>query len=180
MGFTEARDSEWQWHQLSRMQVCTSLQTDNHACTPPLSFFTGRMPVLPTNQYINCWKRPPQKRCYPWGHLSPHLIMHGPLVSPKSIPQSAPSSIHPFLRGLRLCPTDRNTHTDHATLAAAASLHCMHAMHPNNKQQPWTHDTECILRPLQPRQSELIRVGREQQTARPADRRVSASSGVTA
>ena len=34
--FTEARDSEWQWHQ--HMQVCTSLQTDNHSSTPPLSF----------------------------------------------------------------------------------------------------------------------------------------------
>jgi len=34
--FTEARDSEWQWHQLSHMQVCTSLQTDNHASTLPL------------------------------------------------------------------------------------------------------------------------------------------------
>jgi len=31
--FTEARDSEWQWHQLGHMQVCTSLQTDNHAST---------------------------------------------------------------------------------------------------------------------------------------------------
>jgi len=31
------------------MQVCTSLQTDNHASTPPL-FFTGRMPFLPPNQ----------------------------------------------------------------------------------------------------------------------------------
>ena len=29
LDFTEARDSEWQWHQLGRMQVCTSLQTDN-------------------------------------------------------------------------------------------------------------------------------------------------------
>ena len=38
LDFTEARDSEWQWHQLGRMQVCTSLQTDNHASTPPLSF----------------------------------------------------------------------------------------------------------------------------------------------
>jgi len=28
------------------MQVCTSLQTDKHASTPPLSFFTGRMPFL--------------------------------------------------------------------------------------------------------------------------------------
>ena len=31
-------------------QVCTSLQTDNHTSTPPLSFFTGRMPFLPLNQ----------------------------------------------------------------------------------------------------------------------------------
>jgi len=38
--FTEARDSEWQWHQLGHMQtICTSLQTDNHARTPPLSFY---------------------------------------------------------------------------------------------------------------------------------------------
>jgi len=35
---------------LGHMQVCTSLQTDNHASTPPLSFFTGRMPFLPHNQ----------------------------------------------------------------------------------------------------------------------------------
>ena len=48
--FTEARDSEWQWHQPGHMQVCTSLQTDNHASTPPLSFYTGRMPFLPPNQ----------------------------------------------------------------------------------------------------------------------------------
>jgi len=50
LDFTEARDSEWQWHQLSQMQVCTSLQTDNHASKPQLSFFTGRMPFLPPNQ----------------------------------------------------------------------------------------------------------------------------------
>ena len=36
LDFSEARDSEWQW--LGHMQVCTSLQTDNHASTPPLSF----------------------------------------------------------------------------------------------------------------------------------------------
>ena len=46
--FTEARDSEWQWHQLGHMQV-TLLQTDNRASTPPLSFFTGWMPFHPTN-----------------------------------------------------------------------------------------------------------------------------------
>jgi len=50
LDFTEARDSEWQWHQLGHMQVCTSLQTDNHAITPPLSVFTGRMPFLTPKQ----------------------------------------------------------------------------------------------------------------------------------
>jgi len=50
LDFTGARDSELQWHQLCHMQVCTSLQTDNHASTPPLSFFTGRMPFLSPNQ----------------------------------------------------------------------------------------------------------------------------------
>ena len=50
LDFAEARDSEWQWHQLGHMQVCTLLQTDNHASTPPLSFFTGRIPFLLPNQ----------------------------------------------------------------------------------------------------------------------------------
>jgi len=48
--FTEARDSEWQWHQLGHMQVCISLQTDKHTSTPPLKLFTGRMPLLLPNQ----------------------------------------------------------------------------------------------------------------------------------
>jgi len=50
LDFTEARDSEWQWRQLGHMQVCTSLQSDNHTSTSALSFFTGRMPFLPPNQ----------------------------------------------------------------------------------------------------------------------------------
>ena len=50
LDFTEARDSEWQWHQLGHMQLCTSLQTDNHTSTPPLSFLqTGRPSCHPTN-----------------------------------------------------------------------------------------------------------------------------------
>ena len=48
LDFTEARDSEWQWHQLGHMQVCTSVQTDNHASTPPLSFY--RLDALPAAQ----------------------------------------------------------------------------------------------------------------------------------
>jgi len=44
LDFTEARDSEWQWQQLGYMQVCTSIQTDNHANTPPLSFLQAECP----------------------------------------------------------------------------------------------------------------------------------------
>ena len=50
LDFTVARDSEWQWHQLSHMQVCISLQADNHASTPPLSFLQAGCPFCrPTN-----------------------------------------------------------------------------------------------------------------------------------
>jgi len=49
LDFTEARDSEWQWHQLDQ-QVCTSLQADNDASTPPLSFLqAGCHSCCPTN-----------------------------------------------------------------------------------------------------------------------------------
>jgi len=48
LDFIEARDSEWQWHQLGRMQACTSLQTDNYANIPPLSFY--RPDALPAAQ----------------------------------------------------------------------------------------------------------------------------------
>ena len=48
--FTEARDSEWQWHQPGHMQVCTSLQTDNHASTHHSVFLQAGCPSChPTN-----------------------------------------------------------------------------------------------------------------------------------
>ena len=57
LDFTEARDSEWQWHQLGQMQVCTSLQTDNHS-----SFLqAGCSSCCPTNSVktlkANKWYR---------------------------------------------------------------------------------------------------------------------------
>ena len=61
LDFTEARDSEWQWHQLGHMQVCTLLPTDNHAKTPPLSFLQSGCPCCrPANSVKalkapNCW-----------------------------------------------------------------------------------------------------------------------------
>jgi len=45
---TAARNNEWQWRQLGHMQVCTSLQTDNHASTPSLSFLQAN--ALPAAQ----------------------------------------------------------------------------------------------------------------------------------
>jgi len=47
LDFTEARDSEWQWHPLGHMQVYTSLQADNHASTPITQFFlqAGTLPA---------------------------------------------------------------------------------------------------------------------------------------
>jgi len=47
LDFTEARDSEWQWHQLGHMQVCTSLQTDNH--TAEVCQNCGQFQVLQHN-----------------------------------------------------------------------------------------------------------------------------------
>jgi len=50
LDFSEATDSKWQWHQLGRMPVCTSLQTDNHTNSPPLSFLqAGCLSCCPTN-----------------------------------------------------------------------------------------------------------------------------------
>jgi len=49
LDFTEARESEWQWHPMGHMQVCTSLQTDNHASTLGHSVFY-RPDALPAAQ----------------------------------------------------------------------------------------------------------------------------------
>jgi len=44
------RDCEWQWHQLGYVQVCTSLQADNHANIPQLRFLQAGCPSCrPTN-----------------------------------------------------------------------------------------------------------------------------------
>ena len=48
LDFTEARNGEWQWHQLGHMQVCTSLQTDNHTSTHRSVFY--RPDALPAAQ----------------------------------------------------------------------------------------------------------------------------------
>ena len=61
LDFTEARDSEWQWHQLGHMQVCTSLQTDNHAGTPTtLVFFRPDALSAAQPTASKHWRQPKQ------------------------------------------------------------------------------------------------------------------------
>jgi len=59
LDFTEARDSEWQLHQLSCMQVCTLLQTDNHASTSPLCFLQAGCPSCHTTNSVKALKAAP-------------------------------------------------------------------------------------------------------------------------
>jgi len=54
--FTEARDSEWQWHQLGHMQVYTQLQTDNHDSNQPLSFLQARCPSCRPSNSVKALK----------------------------------------------------------------------------------------------------------------------------
>jgi len=65
LDFTEARDSEWQSHQLGHMQVCNSHQTDNHASTPPLSFLQSGCPSCRPTNSIKALK----------AQISPHQLL---------------------------------------------------------------------------------------------------------
>jgi len=49
LDFTEAGDSEWQWHQLGHMQSAPSSRQITTPA-PTTQFFPGRMPFLPPNQ----------------------------------------------------------------------------------------------------------------------------------
>jgi len=53
---TGARDSEWQYHQLGHMQICTLNQTHNHASIPPLSFLQAGCPSCNPTNSINALK----------------------------------------------------------------------------------------------------------------------------
>jgi len=57
LDFTEARDNEWQWHQLGRMQVCTLFQTDNHTSTPSLGWAAEGHPACKKTNSVKALKR---------------------------------------------------------------------------------------------------------------------------
>jgi len=51
MNLLEQEMMGWQWHQLDHMQIIfTSLQTDNHASTSPLSFYRPDAPPAAKQQ----------------------------------------------------------------------------------------------------------------------------------
>jgi len=58
----EARDTEWQWHQLGHMQVCTSLQIDNHASTSQLFFLQAGCPSCRPTIRVDALKAIKQKQ----------------------------------------------------------------------------------------------------------------------
>jgi len=67
LDFTGARDSEWQWHQLVHIQVCTSIQADNHTSTLPLSFLQAGCPSCrPTNGVKSTEGLPPALNMEIW------------------------------------------------------------------------------------------------------------------
>jgi len=63
LDFTEARDSEWQWHQLGHMQVCTSLQTDNHATPHNSVFLQAGCPSCHLTNSIKVLKATNNEKC---------------------------------------------------------------------------------------------------------------------
>ena len=64
LDFTEARDSEWQWHQLGCMKVCTSLQRNNDANHHSVFYRPDALPATqPTaSEHLR------QQHWRPWTH----------------------------------------------------------------------------------------------------------------
>jgi len=84
LDFTEARDSEWQWHQLGHMQVCTSLQTDEHTSTPPLSFLQAGCPSCRPTNSVKALKARTN------AHPDTNNGMHSMDVTTSSVPFTSP------------------------------------------------------------------------------------------
>jgi len=47
--------SEWQWHQLGHMQICTLLQTDNHSSIPTTQVLKNKIRINNTLlDFVGC------------------------------------------------------------------------------------------------------------------------------
>jgi len=56
LDLVEQETSEWQWHQLGHMQICTSPQADNHSSTPPLTFLQSGCPSCHSTNSVKALK----------------------------------------------------------------------------------------------------------------------------
>ena len=88
------RNSEWQWHQLGHMQICTLLQIDNLASTTPLSFLqagcpscrpTNRVKALKTNDNADTKKL---SLHHLYKIISDYLTLHSWINEEKSLTES--------------------------------------------------------------------------------------------
>ena len=122
LDFIEGRDREWQWHLLGRMQVCTSLQTDNHPA-PHQSVFlqTGCPSCRPTNSVKALQALIKLADIDSW-HLFAKIYFTS-LIRWCSAAVLARSYARPFYLNSDLLQTDRQTDTDrHATTAYTVPL----------------------------------------------------------
>ena len=105
LDFTGARDSEWQWHQLGHMQVCTLLLTDNYASIPPLSFlqagcrlsgpFTFQMLPLPVGFCLGSNSAfPSYQLCYQLTIIRARLVLSTCISLPANPGSSNVSRMH--------------------------------------------------------------------------------------
>jgi len=109
LDFTKARDSEWQWHQLGHMQVCTLLQTDNHTGTPPLSVLQAGCPSCRPTNSIKALKA---LRCQ---HATPSNSLDMRVFS-----RMPSQSVHLLWQCSLMCPI--HTHREHRPCAMSRRL----------------------------------------------------------
>jgi len=83
---SEVRDSEWQWRQLGHMEVCTLLQTDNHANTSPLSFLQAGCPSCSGVSWAICKYAPCSRQITT---PTPH---HSVFYRPDALPVAQPTA----------------------------------------------------------------------------------------
>ena len=79
LDFTGARDSEWQWHQLGHMQVCTLLQTDS-----------GVLLKMEVGIRKGAWQRAWRYPAYLWSLRWIYAVKKTPEVGIRHIPAYTP------------------------------------------------------------------------------------------
>jgi len=73
--FTEARDNEWQWHQLGNTPLCIQ----NHASTPPLSFLQDGCPSCHPTNSVKALKA--NHTVTKFNRIVKNMFLHGPRYS---------------------------------------------------------------------------------------------------